>query len=359
MVFRASYTTLIRNPFVFEEDYVPPRLSGRVEQLEMIKRAVLPAFKNRWPENLLVYGPPGTGKTCLLRYVMEEFRRNCDKPIAYVNCWELKSSYNILSNIVMQIGGFPSPRISTRVMLDSIRRIVGENSFILILDEIDQLDEKSALLYSFSNIGKTGIIAASNTDLWISALDKRVRSRFIFEPVYFPPYRVRDIVEILRPRAEIGLAENSVDEEIIEKIAELASGDARLAIQMLRKAAENAELGGRRRICEEDVRDAWEKFRRQRQSYLLSKLNRDQHMLYEIIERSGGIESGEIYRKYAEKAAEMGIKPIAPRTIRKYLAKLIELGLVSAENAHGRKRVFRCGDGNTIAPSGTNGTEKA
>ena len=341
MAFKVSYTTLIKNPYVFEEDYVPPKLPSREEQLERIKKAMLPAFKNRWPENLLIYGPPGTGKTCLVKYAMEEFRKSCDKPIAYVNCWEQRSIYNILSNIIMQIGGFPSPRINTKIMIDCIKRKISENSFILILDELDMLDEKNTLLYSFSDIGKTGIFAISNTNLWISSLDKRVRSRFVFEPLYFSPYKVKDIVEILKPRAEIGLVKGAINLELIEKIAELAQGDARIAIQMLRKSAENAELEGKRRISEEDVEKAWESFRKQRQSYLLSKLNRDQNILYEIIEQNPGIESSEIYRKYEEKARKLGIKPIAPRTLRKYLRRLVEIGLIKEMSERGRKRKLR------------------
>ncbi len=346
MAFKVSYTTLIKNPYVFEENYIPPRLPSREEQLERIKKAMLPAFRNRWPENLLIYGPPGTGKTCLVKYVMEEFRKNCDKPIAYVNCWEQRSTYNVLCNIVMQIGGFPSPRINTKAMINVIRKKVGQNSFILVLDELDMVDDKSTLLYSFSDIGKTGIFAISNTNLWLSSLDKRVRSRFIFEPLYFPPYKVKDIVEILKPRAEIGLVKGAINPELIEKIAELAQGDARVAIQMLRKAAENAELAGRKKISETDVDNAWESFRKQRQSYLLSKLNRDQNILYEIIKQNPRIESSEIYRKYEEKARKLGIKPIAPRTIRKYLTKLIEINLISVINEEGRRRRFLCSDFN-------------
>lgn len=236
----------------------------------------------------------------------------------------------------MQIGGFPSPRIHTRIMEDSIRRIVKENSFILILDEIDQVDEKNTLIYICSDIGKTGIFAISNTDLWISSLDKRVRSRFVFEQLQFPPYKVKDIVEILKPRVEEGLVRNCIDIELIERIAELAHGDARIAIQMLRKSVENAELQGRRKISEEDIEKAWESFKKQRLSYLLSKLNRDQNILYNIIKKHPGISSSGIYMKYEEETKKLGIKPIAPRTIRKYLTKLIELGLIKVEIDKGR-----------------------
>jgi len=151
---------------------------------------------------------------------------------------------------------------------------------------------------------------------------------------------VKDIVEILKPRAEIGLVKGAINLELIEKIAELAEGDARIAIQMLRKSAENAELEGRRKISEKDVEKAWESFRKQRQSYLLSKLNRDQNILYQIIEENPGIESSEIYRKYEEKAGKLGIRPIAARTVRKYLCRLIELGLIKIEGEIARRRKF-------------------
>jgi len=107
---------------------------------------------------------------------------------------------------------------------------------------------------------------------------------------------------------------------------------------MLRKPAENAELAGRRKISEKDVHKAWQSFRKQKHAYLLSKLNRDQNILYKIIEENPGIENSELYRKYEEKASKLGIKPIAPRTIRKYLKKLLESGLIHVVEQKGRER---------------------
>ena len=145
----------------------------------------------------------------------------------------------------------------------------------------------------------------------------------------------------MKPRAEIGLVKDAIDIELLEKIALLAQGDARIAIQMLRKSAENAELEGKRKIRENHVENAWNSFKKQRLSYLLSKLNRDQKILYDIIKQTPGIESAEIYRKYEEIARKLRIRPIAPRTIRKYLLKLIELGLIKSEASTGRKRLFK------------------
>lgn len=50
----------------------------------------------------------------------------------------------------------------------------------------------------------------------------------------------------------------SYSRAILERIAELAAGDARIAIQTLRNAAYNAELANKTRITEEDVEKGYE-----------------------------------------------------------------------------------------------------
>lgn len=335
-MFRVRDIKLIKNPFILEDDFIPPVIKGRNEQIEYLKKAMTPAIRNLRPGNLLLYGPPGTGKTLLAKYAMQEFQKVCDKPIAYVNCWEERSVYNVLYKILTQTGIVTSPKISTKSVIDSIKRYVKDQAMIVVLDEIDQVKDKELLLYQLSTFGRCGVIAISNDKNAISHLDPRVKSRFIFEDVYFPKYSVKDLVEILNPRIESALKRGVIDEEMIEKIAELSDGDARIAIQTIKEAAQMAEYEGSKKIKEEHVQKGYGKVKKLKKSYLLNKLNQDQKILYQVIEANPGITSSNLYRRYVERIRKQGIKPIAPRTFRKYVGILVKMKLIEASRSRGK-----------------------
>ena len=82
----------------------------------------------------------------------------------------------------------------------------------------------------------------SNRQLHDYPLEERVRSRLDESEIYFPPYKGRDVLEILRKRAEKAFDDN-VDEKVLYECAFLSSresGDCRHALQLLRKAGEVA-----------------------------------------------------------------------------------------------------------------------
>ena len=74
---------------------------------------------------------------------------------------------------------------------------------------------------------------------------------------------------------------------------------------------------------------------RLRMEYFLSKLNDHQRTLYEILKIHGRLDSGSIYRAYRRKVREA----VVDRAYRKYMRKMIELGLVR-EKGFGRSRIF-------------------
>jgi len=69
--------------------------------------------------------------------------------------------------------------------------------------------------------------------------------------------------------------------------------------------------------------------------YFLSKLNGHQRTLYEILKTKGKLDSGSLYRDYRGKVREA----VVDRAYRKYMRKMIELGLVR-EKGFGRSRIF-------------------
>ena len=130
-----------------------------------------------------------------------------------------------------------------------------KSNFVLILDEFDVIfsdkrrkgsDFIYKLLTLAENLRKKGlwlcIVAISNRQLHDYPLEERVRSRLDASEIYFPPYKGRDMLKILRKRAEKAFVDN-VDEKVLYEGAFLSSaesGDCRHAIQLLRQAGEIA-----------------------------------------------------------------------------------------------------------------------
>jgi len=63
----------------------------------------------------------------------------------------------------------------------------------------------------------------------------------------------------------------------------------------------------------------------------LKKLNDDQRVIYEILEKKTELASGELYREYCN----LVTNPVVDRAYRNYMKRMIELGLVRV-NGKGR-----------------------
>ena len=74
---------------------------------------------------------------------------------------------------------------------------------------------------------------------------------------------------------------------------------------------------------------------RLRLGYFLSKLNEHQRTIHEILRTKGKLDSGSLYRAYQREVDDA----VVDRAYRKYMRKMIELGLVR-ERSSGRWRTF-------------------
>jgi Cdc6-like AAA superfamily ATPase len=174
-------------------------------------------------------------------------------------------------------------------------------------------------------------------------MDERIRSRLNAKQIEFRPYTEDDLAYIMERRAEIALHPHSWNRKTLDRIASLAEGDARVSIQTLKNAAYNAENDLSRKINEKHIREGYNSAKDLKKTYLLNKLTTHHRLLYELVKERKVIHSGQLWKIYLEKCAELKKPTIALRTFSEYMNKLIELDLVQWDRAlvRGKVRVFK------------------
>ena len=235
---------IIADPEVLEEEFIPQNIPCREVQKEELAFCLSPAEYGMKPLDCLCHGKPGTGKTVLIKYVLQQLSEQTNALTFYVNCWENKTLNLILDRLVEQAEVF-APETKYSVKISRLRRKIGNRPCVIALDEVDKLDSKELndILYMLKNLGKVGLICISNTRRYVLNLDPRITSRIRFRSINFPPYSDEELLTILKHRVIDcrALFPDAYSLKILERIADLAAGDARIAIQALKYAAFNAE----------------------------------------------------------------------------------------------------------------------
>ncbi|WP_435363525.1 hypothetical protein [Haloarchaeobius sp. DYHT-AS-18] len=114
--------------------------------------------------------------------------------------------------------------------------------------------------------------------------------------------------------------------EVIEHVADVAAGDARMGISLLRHSAQLCLDDDRGRITVEDVDSVAEDVRSEVATRYVEALSTHQRLLYEIIREQGEVSASELHRLYEEQAGEVR----AQSTRREYLRAMEKEGVVVA-----------------------------
>jgi len=309
--------TLFRDQDIFEIDYIPDQFNYRDNQMRELAFLLRPGIKGGRPLNAILKGTPGTGKTTSVKKIFADIGDIQSKMIpVHINCQVENTRFMILSQIYRKIAGHnPSAAgNSYKRVLDSIAEILlAEDRVLLIaLDDANYLlfeNELNKVLYLLlrshetypgTRIGVMVIISDVEVDL-SRELDIRVTSVFSPTEVYFPPYSVEETFQILKERVMQGLYPGVLSDALLDEVVDhtLRSGDMRVGIDMIKRAALNAENDAKLEIGQEHIHEAYKVSRFLHLKYSLHSLRREEkdvlRLLVELSRDDEQLTSGEVY----------------------------------------------------------------
>lgn len=322
---------MIRDARVLQPEFVPKDIVHRTHEVNTLSTALEPVTHGKQGETTLLYGPSGTGKTCIARYMTNKLHENVlDLNTQYVNCWEdysrFKTLYRILEGInrTLDIHRQSTPHDE---LLERLRDYNGP-PYVVILDEVDQLENKRVLYDLYRNSNLTMVLIANDEESLFQPLDERVQSRLrATTRICFDRYTVNELVGILQPRVRRGLRDGSVSTDQLELIADGAAGDARVGIEVLRVSARRATHDGLETVSDDIIRNAVSEAKSEIRQRNVDRLTTHQQIVYEIISEHGEIAPSDLYAEYRTQVDD----PKTDRTVRNYLRKMERYNLIRAK----------------------------
>jgi orc1/cdc6 family replication initiation protein len=334
---------MITNARALTDEFTPPEVQHRHGEIEHLSATLDPIIQGGHAESSLLYGPSGAGKTCISKHVVDQLTEEViEINTQYVNAWNDYNRYKCLYRVLEGINetlDIHRQSTPTDELLERVRDYDGP-PYVVILDEVDQLEDKRVLydLYRISNL--TMILIANREEDLFSALDDRVRSRLhVSNRIRFAQYDLDQLVSILEDRVRWGLAEDVIETDQLEQIADAAAGDARIAIGILRVAAQRAKQESSPSISDKHIENAIPKARAQVQQKNVEKLSEHQKILFDIIQEEKEVKPKQLYSEYGERADN----PKTRRMLRNYLSKMEHYNLITAKGKK-RGRIYQIRD---------------
>jgi cell division control protein 6 len=347
--------SIIVDPKYLDTKFVPDELPHRAEQIKDLVELIGPALPGQPIQSISIYGPTGTGKTAVITYVGREFKRKVAAmgkciPWVSINCFENTSEYSVIRKFCCELEQFNAEIVIPPVTGYSMPQMIttlGRNlenfrsPAILVLDEIDRLflkkDDGNSVLYTVSEL-PVHVISITNDIDFEKRLDPRVISRLDYaHSRIFQSYNATDLTDILSKRAEHAFKPKSVDSGVIQYCAALVTqkgGDARVAINLLRFAAQEADRSEANKILRKHVEDAVNCMQADITAQTISYLNLQQSILLLAVmntlpyENYGAPKTGTVYKTYETICMRNGLHPLTQRRMKDYLDTLVREKLI-------------------------------
>ena len=346
---------IFRDKRVFTVGYLPKRLIAREKEISAVKELFFPILQDHSkPDNALIYGKSGTGKSAVVRYVLNDlmtYLNQCGTSPGYlpihIECTR-HTTVTILATILRALSpelGVPRCGWAASTYYDMIweQMVAKSQNLILVLDVIEQLRD-DRILYTLTravencNIPEDlhiTVIGISNNPSYLERLDTRVISSLGKTDLIFDPYNAPQLTEILSDRV-IGFQDGALAEGVVELCAALSAqdgGDARKALQLLRRAGVIAELESRDQVTEVDVDRAFTEIMSDQVSNYIEVLPAQEKAVLLTItfmarEGKEKIYSGDVYLNYTRLAESLDLKVLSSPRVSGIISQLEIEGVI-------------------------------
>ncbi|NLV10681.1 Cdc6/Cdc18 family protein [Halomicrobium sp. HM KBTZ05] len=321
---------MITNAKVFRPEYPPRDLYHREGQLDHLSSVLDPTRVGR-PEDVCIFGPSGAGKTTIAKYTLGQLEKEAlNLRWAYVNCMADNTPAAVLFEIIRETGLGADLKREGTASSEAVRRLREcDDHIIVVLDEVGSIDDQPLLaLWNVPNVSL--ICITIDEDKWFTELSTKTKSRMqSAETVRMDKYRHTELVDIIDGRVEHGLVGSRLADGVIDYIADLAAGDARHAIALLRQAALHVERNESNQLTKPVVDAVADDAASEIRDRNIRSLGSHHRLLLRIIRDADGIDSGTLHARYEDRAQS----PKARSTRRRYLRSLCQSDLIERDGS--------------------------
>ena len=363
-----SHKSVFKDESKLDINYVPKTLPHRNKEYRLLMEFFnfLFRFSEKMSQRVIINGDVGTGKTVLSHRFGSDITLQANKQkikvrYIHINCREYRGKIFLILQHILTIfrPNFPKRGYSSEEVLDILFQILDEEEthIILALDEFDTLikNEGSETVYKLTRLQEIRLDKPQRISVifilrelgLIDDLDESSKSTLQRNIIRLTKYDRSQLIDILTERVAMSFNLFSVNEDVINSIAEFGyseSGNARFAIDLLWRAGKYADANDKKVVNVECVREAVSSIFPTIRKNEINSLSLHEKLFLLAISRFFNYNDiaytslSEIEESYAIVCEEYSKKPNSHTQIWKYAQFLSALGIIKIKVTSTSKR---------------------